>query len=190
MVISKNQITMDPKKVARVTDWPEPKTVKQVQAFLEFTNFYHRFIQDFAKLAKPLTQLTKKDQLWVWDCDQVSAFVVLKKAFTTASILRISNNVNPFRLSTDASDFAIGAVLSQLDPTDQLWHPVAFYFKSLNTPEHNYEIYDKELLAIICRLEEYRHYLEGYLEKFEIWSDHQNLTYFRSAQKLSRRQAR
>ena len=190
MVISKNHIAMDPKKVAGVTEWPEPKTVKQVQAFLGFANFYRRFIKDFAKVVKPLTQLTKKDQPWVWDRDQVNAFAALKTAFTTAPILRIPDDVNPFRLSTDVSDFAIGAVLSQLDPTDQLWHPVAFYSKSLNAPERNYEIYDKELLAIIRGLEEYRHYLEGHPEKFEIWSDHQNLTYFRSAQKLSRRQAR
>lgn len=190
MVIFKNQIAIDPKKVAGVTDWPEPKSVKQVQAFLGFANFYRRFIQDFAKLTKSLTQLTKKDQPWVWDRDQVNVFVALKKAFTTAPILRIPNNVNSFRLSTNTSNFAFGAVLSQLDPTDQLWHPVAYYSKSLNTPKCNYEIYDKELLAIIHGLDKYRHYLEGHLEKFAIWSDHQNLIYFRLAQKLSRRQAR
>lgn len=81
----------------------------------------------------------------------------------------------------DASDFAVSAVLSQLDYNDQLWHLVAFHSKSLNMHERNYEIYDKELLAIIRALEEYKHYLEGHPEKFEIWSDHQNLIYFKSA---------
>ena len=73
----------------------------------------------------------------------------MKKAFTTAPILRIPDDENPFRLEPDASEFATGAVLSQLDPTDKLWHPVAFYSKSLNSAVRNYEIYDKEMLAIV-----------------------------------------
>ena len=190
MIISKNHVEMDPAKVTGVTEWPVPTKVKHVQAFLGFANFYRRFIKDFAKITKPLTTLTKKDQPWVWGTEQQKAFDDLKKAFTSAPILRIPDDVNPFRLSTDASDFAIGSVLSQLDPEDNLYHPVAFHSKSLNVHERNYEIYDKEMLAIIRGLEEYRHYLEGHPEKFEIWSDHQNLTYFKQAQKLSRRQAR
>ena len=86
----------------------------------------------------------------------------------TAPILRIPDDENPFRLSTDASDFATGMVLSQLDPVDNLFHSVAFYSKSLNVHERNYEIYDKELLAILQALKEYRHYLEGHPLPFEI----------------------
>lgn len=190
MIISQGHVKMDPAKLAGVLDWPAPKKVKQVQAFLGFANFYRRFIKDFAKFARPLTILTRKDQPWVWGSEQQEAFEGLKKAFTSAPILRIPDDVNPFRLETDASDFATGAVLSQLDPDDKLWHPVAFYSKSLNPAERNYEIYDKELLAIIRALEEYRQHLEGHPERIEIWSDHQNLTYFKSTQKLTRRQAR
>ncbi|KAJ3001260.1 hypothetical protein NUW54_g6545 [Trametes sanguinea] len=149
MIISKGKISMDPKKV---------------QAFLGFANFYRRFIKDFAKYAKPLASLTKKDQPWVWGEEQEHVFNSLKKAFTSAPILRIPDDVNPFRLKTDSSDFATGAVLSQLDPTNKLWHPVAFYSKSLNVYERNYNIYDKEMLAIIRALEEYRHHLEGHGE--------------------------
>ena len=149
MIISKGHAAMDPKKLAGVQEWPVPTKVKHVQAFLGLTNFYRRFIKDFAKIAKPLTNLTKKDQKWVWEEEQQTAFEALKNAFTSAPILRIPDDVNPFRLSTDASDFAVGAVLSQPDPEDQLWHPVAFYSKSLDIHERNYEIYDKELLAII-----------------------------------------
>jgi len=115
---------------------------------------------------------------------------VLKKAFTMALVLRIPNDKDPFKLSTDASNFATGAVLSQKDMQTNLWHPVAFFSKLLDVHERNYEIYDKELLAVIWRLEEYRHHLEGHSYKIEIWSDHQNLTFFRIAQKLTRRQAR
>lgn len=190
MIISHGHIEMDPKKLTGVTEWPRPQKVKQVQAFLGFANFYRRFIKDFAHHAKPLTILTKKDQPWIWGDDQEQAFNALKAAFTSAPILRIPDDVNPFRLETDASDFATGAVLSQFDPDDQLWHPVAFSSKSLNVHERNYEIYDKELLAIMRALEEYRQHLEGHPIKIEIWSDHQNLTYFKAAQKLSRRQAR
>jgi hypothetical protein len=190
MVISHNKVEMDEEKLKGVLEWPIPTKVKHVQAFIGFANYYRRFIKDFSKIVKPLTNLTKKDQAWVWEAEQQNAFEALKKAFTTAPILRIPDDENPFRLSTDASDFATGAVLSQLDPNDNLWHPVAYFSKSLDVHERNYEIYDKELLAIIRGLEEYRHHLEGHPKKIEIWSDHQNLTYFKSAQKLTRRQAR
>ena len=189
LIISKDSITMDPTKVEGVKNWPTPTKVKHVQAFLGLANFYWRFIKDFSKIARPLTVLMCKDSPWQWEEAQERAFQALKTAFTTAPILRIPSNTAPFRLETDSSDFATGAVLKQLGE-DNLWHPVAFYSKSLNEHERNYEIYDKELLAIIRALEEYRHYLEGHPIPVEIWSDHLNLTYFRQAQKLTRRQAR
>jgi len=141
-------------------------------------------------MSKPLSNLTKKDCTWNWGVEQQNTFEALKKAFTMAPILRIPNDKDPFKLSTNASDFATGAVLSQKDMQTNLWHPVAFFSKLLDVHEKNYEIYNKELLAVIRGLEEYRHYLEGHPHKIEIWSDHQNLTYFRTAQKLTRRQAR
>jgi len=107
-----------------------------------------------------------------------------------APILRIPNDKDPFKLSTNASDFATDAVLLQKDMQTNLWHPVAFFSKLLDVYKRNYEIYDKELLAVIRELEEYRHHLKGHPHKIEIWLDHQNLTFFRTAQKLTRRQAR
>ena len=112
MIISKGHVAMDPKKVSGVLDWPTPTKVKHVQAFLSFANFYWQFIQDFAKFAKLLTILTKKNEPWKWEEPQEQVFQALKKAFTSAPILRIPDNENPFRLETDASDFATGAVLS------------------------------------------------------------------------------
>jgi len=93
---------------------------------------------------------------------------MLKKAFTMASVLRIPNDEYSFKLSTNASDFATGAVLSQKDMQTNLWHLVAFFSKLLDIHERNYKIYDKELLAVIQGLEEYKHHLERHLYKVEI----------------------
>ena len=175
---------MDPAKVEGVKNWPTPSKVKHVQAFLSLANFYRQFIKDFSKIAHPLMMLTCKDTPWTWEEAQENAFQTLKTAFTTAPILRIPSDTAPFCLETDSSDFATGAVLKQLGD-DNLWHLVVFYSKSLNEHECNYEIYDKELLAIVRALEEYCHYLEGHPLPVEIWSDHLNLTYFWQAQKLT-----
>jgi len=94
-----------------------------------------------------------------------------------------------FQIEADSLDFATGAVLSQQSTTDGKWHPVAFYSKSLSSVEQNYEIYNKEMLAIICALEEWRHFLEGATHLVEIWTNHKNLKYFMTAKKLNRRQA-
>jgi len=187
VIMLENKVQMDKEKLSGVLEWPVLTKVKQVQVFLGFANFYHRFIENFAKMSKLLSDLTKKNCTWNWGIEQQNAFEMLKKAFTTAPILRIPNNKDPFKLSTDASDFATGTVLSQKDMQTNLWHPVAFFSKLLNVHERNYEIYNKELLVVIQGLEEYRHHLEGHSHKIEIWSDHQNLTYFRTAQKLTRR---
>jgi len=159
---------MDEEKLSGVLEWPVPTKVKQVQAFLGFVNFYRRFIENFTKISKPLSNLTKKDCTWNWGVEQQKAFKALKKAFTIALVLRIPNDEDPFKLSTDASDFATEAILLQKDMQTNLWHPVAFFSKSLDVHERNYEIYDKELLAVIWGLEEYRYHLEGHPHKIEI----------------------
>jgi len=93
--------------------------------------------------------------------------------------------LEPFRIEAGSSDFTSGAVLSQQLPGEEKWHPVAFYSKPLSLVEQNYEIYDKEMLAIICALEEWRHFLEGARHLVEIWTDHKNLEYFMTAKKLN-----
>ena len=103
----------------------------------------------------------------------------------SAPILASPDNSRPFRIEADSSDFATGAVLSQQSPTDEKWHPVAFLSKSLSSVERNYEIHDKEMLAIIRAMEEWRHFLEGAEHQFEVWTDHKNLEYFMSAKNLN-----
>jgi len=118
-----------------------------------------------------------------------AAFEDLKTAVTTVPVLVSPQESDPFRIEADSSDFVTGAVLSQQSTTDGKWHPVAFYSKSLSSVERNYEIHDKEMLAIICMLEEWRHFLEGATHPVEIWTDHKNLEYFMTAKKLNHRQA-
>jgi len=117
------------------------------------------------------------------------AFEDLKTAVTTAPVLVSPQDSELFQVEVDSSDFATGAVLSQQSTTDGKWHPMVFYSKSLSSMEQNYEIHDKEMLAIIRTLEEWRHFLEGAIHPIEIWTDHKNLEYFMTAKKLNHCQA-
>ena len=190
VIISEGCVEMDPVKVAGVAEWPVPKNKKEVQSFLGFVNFYRRFIRDFSHHARPLFDLTGKSLAFTWGTEQQGAFEKLKSAIVSTPILVFADDSKPFRVEADSSDFATGAVLSQESTIDGKWHPVAFMSKSLNAVERNYEIHDKEMLAIIRALEEWRHFLEGARNKVEIWTDHKNLEYFMTAKKLNRRQAR
>jgi len=131
-------------------------------------NFYQRFIQDFSAKAQPLFDLTCSKQVWTWSKKEQAAFKDLKTAVTTAPVLVSPQELDPFQIETDSSDFATGAVLSQQSTTDRKWHSVAFHSKSLSFMEQNYKIHDKEMLAIIRMLEEWRHFLEGATHPVEI----------------------
>ncbi|SJL05427.1 uncharacterized protein ARMOST_08794 [Armillaria ostoyae] len=187
VIISEGQVRMDPVKLAGIAEWPTPTKKKELQSFLGFTNFYQKFIKNYSKVVCALTQLTGNTE-WTWGAAQNQAFQQLKKQMAEDVILAIPTPNGRFRVEADASNGAIGAVLSQ--EQDGKWRPVAFMSKALTATERNYEIYDKELLAIMLALAEWRHYLMGALEDVEIWTDHQNLQYFRKPQKLNRRQAR
>src|SRR6201995_4756021 len=178
MIISENTVEMDPTKVSGVRDWPIPTNVTEVQSFLGFANFYCRFIKDFAHIAVPLFSTTKKDVPFTWTKDCQKAFDSLKLAMTSAPVLLIPNPLQPYRVEADSSDFATGAVLSQLSLDDDKWHPAAFFSKALSPVECNYEIHDKEMLAIIRALEKWRHFLEGAVHPVDIQTDHKNLKYF------------
>ena len=147
MIISHNSVKMDPAKVAGVAEWPVLSTKKELQSFLGFTNFYHRFIWDFSHHACPLFDLTKNDVKW--HCKEQLAFDTLKGLITSTLILASPDNTRPFWIESDSSDFVTSAVLSQQTSEDGNWHLVAFLSKSLSTVERNYEIHDKEMLAII-----------------------------------------
>ena len=168
--------------------WETPKTVRDVQCFLGFANFYRIFIKNYSQVAAPLTRLTCKDKL-EWGPQAEKAFQDLKTAFTTAPILVHPDFTKAFYLETDASDFALGAVLSQIGADGKL-HPVAFYSRKFSAAEINYEIHDKELLAIVDSFQEWRHFFEGAAHPVTVYTDHKNLEYFMTSRVLNRRQAR
>ena len=140
-------------------------------------------------VARLLHDLIKKDKKWDWTERQEKAFKELKERFTKEPVLAAPDIDKKMRMEMDASDYAIGGVLS-MEYKDGLWRPVVFLSKPLNETKRNYEIHDKEMLAIVRGLETWRYLLEGVQTKFEIWTDHKNLEYFMKAQKLNRRQAR
>ena len=121
--------------------------------------------------------------------EQQKAFDELRRIFTTKPVLTAPNLDKEFRVKADASNYATGGVLSMKGP-DKLWRLVTFISKSLSDTERNYEIHDKEMLAVVKCLEAWRHFLEETMTRFEIWTDHKNLEYFMKVQKLNRRQAR
>lgn len=188
-VISGDHVMMDPTKVEGVTTWPVPTSLKQLRSFLGFCNFYRRFVQNYSELARPLHDLQKKDAPWSWKEEQQNAFDQIKKVITSSPILVHPDPSKPFMVECDASDYAIGAVLSQKQSDDK-WHPIAFYSHAMTKEERNYKIHDKELLAIVESLKEWKHFLRGTIETVEVLTDHANLRYFRTAQDLNRRQAR
>ena len=189
LIVSPGGIKMDPEKVRTIRDWLPPPCLKDLQKFLGFANFYRRFIRDFAKIAKPLNELMKKDTPWHWGEAQQHAFEDLKGAFATAPVLAMFDYTKQTVLETDASDWASGGVLSQYD-NEGILRPVAYFSSKHSAQECNYEIYDKELLAIIKAMEEWRPELQGVDNAFEVITDHKNLEYFTSTKALSQRQVR
>jgi len=189
VVICPKGVEMQKEKVEGVLNWLVPRNIKKVQKFLGLANYYRRFIKNFARIAAPLHMLVRKEQKWKWEKEQEEAFEELKAVFTTKPILAIPDIDREMRVEADASDYATGGVLLT-KYEDGKWRPVAFISKLLNATKQNYKIHDKEMLVVIRCLEAWRHYLEGAKLKFEIWTDHKNLQYFITSQKLNHRQAR
>ncbi|ERF69956.1 hypothetical protein EPUS_08767 [Endocarpon pusillum Z07020] len=188
-ILTTSGIQMDESKVKAVQDWPQPKNVKEIQSFLGFANFYRRFIEGYSKITAPLTSMTKKDQPFHWGIEAESSFQELKRRFTSAPILATFDPERQIVLETDASDYAIGMCISQPDDEGRL-RPVAFYSRKMIPAELNYEIHDKELLAIVTAFDEWRVYLEGSKYPVKVYTDHKNLLYFTTTKELNRRQVR
>ena len=155
MIVGRYGIKMDPAKVAAIKEWATPINVKDVQSFLGFANFYRRFIRGFSEIAAPLTALTGKKTVWEWTPQCQLAFENLKVLFCTAPVLALYDPDLECVVETDASDHVSAGVFSQRG-SDGLIRPIAFFSKKHSPAECNYEIYDKELLAVVLAFQEWR----------------------------------
>ena len=131
MIIEEGKISMDSGKLKGIKEWPVPTTVKQVRGFLGFGNFYRRFIKHFSEVAKPLNDLLKKDRRFEWTEACQNSFDELKKRFTEEPVLAMPDHTKPFQIECDASKYASGAVLTQLDSNGDR-HPCAFISKTFS----------------------------------------------------------
>src|SRR5882724_9910445 len=183
-MVTPTGISMNMAKTDAVSIWPTPINLKAVQAFLGFANFYCRFIMGFSDIIIPLIRLTRKDTPFAWGPDHTKAFKMLKPAFTQAPILVHFNPDNPIVVETDASYYAIAAIILQISPDDGDIHPITFYSCSMQPAELNYEIYNRELLAIFKAFRQWRNYLEGSAHVVLVLSDHKNLEYFATTKQL------
>ncbi|XP_026830978.1 uncharacterized protein LOC113563519, partial [Ooceraea biroi] len=175
-VIGESGVKPDPKKIEAVQNFPRPCNAKNVKQFLGLAGYYRRFIPNFSKIAKPLTNLLKKDIAFVWESAQDNAFVQLRDALCREPILQYPDFTKPFVVTTDASGVAIGGILSQGAIGKDL--PIAYTSRLLNTAEQNYSTIEKELLAIVYSVNYFRPYVYG--RKFTLVTDHRPLVWLHS----------
>ena len=183
-IIDDGKVKMEKQKVDGIADWPPPENVTQVRSFTGFCNYYRKFISHYADICQPLNELLRKETKWEWTPKQHEAFERLKAEFLKQPVLMIPDYSKRFIIEADASLFASGAVLLQEDSNGEE-HPLGFLSTSFNTTERNYQVYDRELFAIIRALREWRHYVQGSSFLTEVRTDHANLTYYRSPQRLT-----
>ena len=213
-VVSSKGVQMQQDKIDAIQKWPAPRNVSEILGFLGLCNFYRRFIKGFSKLALPLTSMLKgstelhkkgskrkrnrsrsrsrsRERLpnEFLTPEAFEAFKRLRKAFMEASILQHFDPARPIRVETDASDKAIGGILCQPDDKGH-WHSIAYFSRKMIPAECNYEVHDKEFLAIVFAFKQWRHYFEGAREQVLVLTDHRNLSRFMTTTKLSSRQVR
>lgn len=175
-VISDEGVKPDPSKLHAVKEFPRPVHAKNIKQFLGLAGYYRRFIPGFSNVARPLTNLLKKDEPFVWRNEQEAAFTHLRDALCSKPILQYPDFTRQFVVTTDASGYAIGGVLSQGDIGKDL--PIAYTSRLLNNAERNYSTIEKELLAIVYCVNHFRPYLYG--RKFTLVTDHKPLVWLHS----------
>uniref|UniRef100_A0A6I8RAB1 Gypsy retrotransposon integrase-like protein 1 n=1 Tax=Xenopus tropicalis TaxID=8364 RepID=A0A6I8RAB1_XENTR len=190
-IISSRGFEMDPAKVSAIQKWPLPQSTKAIQRFIGFANYYRQFIKGFSSRIAPILSLIRKGgRPNCWPPVALEAFQSLKDAFISASVLRHPEPHLPFFIEVDASDVGAGAILSQRHSADGKLHPCAYFSKKFSSAEQNYDIGNRELLAVKLALEEWRHLLEGASHPVTIYTDHKNLEFLQSLKRQNPRQAR
>jgi len=185
-VIQSEQIEKNSKKTDAVRNWSSSKWVKKVQAFLELTNYYWKFVLNYAKIAEPLMQLMHKNKRWHWDKEQKDAFHTLKKSLNRTAHLRILNLTCKKILKTNTSNFAVGACLYQIK--DEQQRLIAYWSRKLSELKKRYEIHNKELLVIVKALQDWRSYLADTEKPIQIYTNHKNLRNFVTTKQLNQQQ--
>ncbi|KAL0546384.1 hypothetical protein IC582_016292 [Cucumis melo] len=181
-VVPSEGVSVDPAKIEAVTNWPRPSTVSEIRSFLGLAGYYRRFVEDFLRIANPLTQLTRKGTPFVWSPAYESSFQELKQKLVTAPVLTVPNGSGSFVIYSDASKKGLGCVLMQRGKV------VAYASRQLKIHEQNYPTHDLELAAVVFAMKIWRHYLYG--EKIQIYTDHKSLKYFFTQKELNMRQRR
>ncbi|KAL0551923.1 hypothetical protein IC582_011016 [Cucumis melo] len=181
-VVSKAGVSVDPAKIEAVTGWTRPSTVSEVRSFLGLAGYYRRFVENFSRIATPLTQLTRKGAPFVWSKACEDSFQNLKQKLVTAPVLIVPDGSGSFVIYSDASKKGLGCVLMQQGKV------VAYASRQLKSHEQNYPTHDLELAAVVFALKIWRHYLYG--EKIQIFTDHKSLKYFFTQKELNMRQRR
>jgi len=199
VIVGKGRLRMDPKKLKGVANYLVPRNPTNVRAFLGLCGYYHYFIPHFSQITWPLLELTRKTEAWHWNKPQHKAFEKLKSKMCAAPVLKQPNFKKKFYLQTDASAYGIGAILSQEGDTPTtstlskcqkpVLHPVTYYSATFIPAEWNYNIYKRELLAVIKALTHWWPYLGWTKEPFTIMTDHANLQYWKSPKNLNHRTA-
>jgi len=174
-VVSADGIRPDPTNTEKIKNFPVPKNVKGIQQFLGLAGYYRKFIMNFASIATPLNQLIKKTETFNWGTEQQIAFEILRNKLMNPPILRYPDLTKPFMLMTDASGYALGAVLGQKDDLNNKTkdHVIAYASRALKTHEKNYSTIEKEALAIVFAIKHFRHYVFG--QKIKLYTDHKPL---------------
>lgn len=223
-IVTPGGVVMDPVRVQTIKEWPEPEGYKDIQVFLGFANFYRRFIYNYSSIVRPLVDHmtaaqypesepegpargtskrkpakcrkgpTKWYKPWSWPEGVRDAFISIRQKFTEAPVLQHFDPSKPVMVLTDASDFAMAAILLQ-PATSELatnchWKPVAFWSRKFTGPSLRWHTHDKELNAIVEAFKTWRHYLEHAPSTIRVLSDHNNLRYFMTTKELSSKQAR
>ena len=171
-IVSSKGIATNPDKISKVRNFPKPTDRTTTKSFLGLCSYYRRFIKNFAKIANPLTELTKTSVKFKWSPDAQKSFETLKQKLIESPVLAYPDPKKQYILQTDASFFCIGGILSQRDKNGYD-HPIAYMSKTLSKTQQNYDIREKEALACILAVEKYRPYIEG--THFIIQTDHKNL---------------
>lgn len=186
-VIGNGGIQTDTDKVSAINNWPVPKNLKQVRGFLGLAGWYRRFIEHFATVVFPITEVLSTKKKFHWTAAAQAAFDKVKQLLTTAPVLTNPDFNKKFFLHCDASDYGIGAVLVQLDDENHE-KPVAFMSRKLNSAQRNYSVTERECLAALEGIKRFRCYLE--MQEFEVITDHSSLVWLMRQPNLSGRLAR